>query len=272
LRKNSRYRCHVRRWVERYCVRVGREKKTLYASERDEQARREWRTTIQGEVADQLVFVDESSTHVAMTPLYARTLRGTRAYGAVPRNKGANISLLAALTPQGLTAALTVEGAVDRPVFERYVEQVLIPQLTSGQTVVMDNLSVHKSARVAQLRHDHGCTLRFLPTYSPDLAPVEGGFGKVWACLSGASTMGRDDGPKRTQTRRIRSLRPGRGSGVRALRRFQRAKRAIGPVALPEQTKSYTASGVKNRSDADVSNASTPRRPLTARMKYAQDA
>lgn len=189
LRKNSRYRCHVRRWVERYCVRVGREKKTLYASERDEQARREWRTTIQGEVADQLVFVDESSTHVAMTPLYARTLRGTRAYGAVPRNKGANISLLAALTPQGLTAALTVEGAVDRPVFERYVEQVLIPQLTSGQTVVMDNLSVHKSARVAQLLHDHGCTLRFLPTYSPDLAPVEGGFGKV-------KTLVRHDQPR----------------------------------------------------------------------------
>lgn len=43
----------------------------------------------------------------------------------------------------------------------------------------MDNLSVHKSARVAQLLHDHGCALRFLPTYSPDLAPIEGGFGKV---------------------------------------------------------------------------------------------
>ncbi|WP_161636071.1 transposase, partial [Deinococcus phoenicis] len=99
---------------------------------------------MQREVASQLVFVDESSTHVAMTPLYARTPRGTRAYGAVPRNKGANISLLAALTPQGMSAAMTVEGAVDGLAFERYVEHVLIPRLSPGQTVVMDNLSVHK--------------------------------------------------------------------------------------------------------------------------------
>ncbi|MEF2279447.1 IS630 family transposase [Deinococcus sp. YIM 134068] len=129
--------------------------------------------------ADQLVFVDESSTHLAMTPLYARTPRGKRAYGAVPRNKGANISLLAALTRQGMTAALTVPGAVDGIVFERYIEHVLLPELSPGQTVVMDNLSVHKRARVAQLLHDHGCTLRFLPTSSPDLAPIEGGFSKV---------------------------------------------------------------------------------------------
>lgn len=128
---------------------------------------------------DDLVFVDESSTHVAMTPLYARTLRGKRAYGAVPRNKGANISLLAALTTSGMTAAMTVSGAVDGLVFERYVEHVLLPELSRGQTVVMDNLSVHKSARVARLLHDHGCALRFLPTYSPDLAPIEGGFSKV---------------------------------------------------------------------------------------------
>ena len=129
--------------------------------------------------AAQLVFVDESSTHVAMTPLYARTPRGKRAYGAVPRNKGANITLLAALTRQGMTAAMTVPGAVDSLVFERYIEHVLLPALSPGQTVVMDNLSVHKRARVAQLLHDHGCTLRFLPTYSPDLAPIEGGFSKV---------------------------------------------------------------------------------------------
>ena len=128
---------------------------------------------------DDLVFVDESSTHVAMTPLYARTLRGERAYGAVPRNKGANISLLAALSTKGMSAALTVPGAVDGLAFECYVEHVLLPELSRGQTVVMDNLSVHKSARVAQLLHDRGCTLRFLPTYSPDLAPIEGGFGKL---------------------------------------------------------------------------------------------
>lgn len=98
---------------------------------------------MQQQPADQLVFVDESSTHVAMTPLYARTPRGKRAYGMVPRNKGANISLLAALSRHGMTAAMTVPGAVDGLVFECYIEHVLLPELSPGQTVVMDNLSVH---------------------------------------------------------------------------------------------------------------------------------
>ncbi|WP_157465321.1 transposase [Deinococcus apachensis] len=116
---------------------------------------------MQHQSADELVFVDESSTHAAMTPLYARTPRGEGAYAAVPRNKCANFSLLAALSTQVMSAAMTVPGAVGALAFERYAEHVLLPELSRGQTVVMDKLSVYKSARVAQLLHDHGCTLRF---------------------------------------------------------------------------------------------------------------
>lgn len=77
--------CRGKRLAACCCVLGVREKKTLTASERDETKRRAWRDEVQLQAADDFVFVDESSTHLSMTPLYARTKRGTRAYGTAPR-------------------------------------------------------------------------------------------------------------------------------------------------------------------------------------------
>lgn len=96
-----------------------------------------------------------------------------------PRNKGHNVSLIAAMTSTGMTAALTVVGSIDHAAFETYIERVLGPQLRPGQTVLMNNLRVHKRARTQQLIEARGCTLRFVSTYSPDFAPIEGGFGNL---------------------------------------------------------------------------------------------
>ena len=68
---------------------------------------------------------------------------------------------------------------MDRIAFDVYVERVLVPSLRVGQTVVMDNLSVHKSPRARELIEASGCFLKFLPTYSPDLNPIEGMFSKL---------------------------------------------------------------------------------------------
>jgi len=97
------------------------------------------------------VFVDECSTNIALTRLYARAPRGERAYGEAPRNWGKDITLIASLSPQGIGAAMSVEGATDGAAFETYVEHFLVPTLEEGQVVVMDNLQVHKSTRVRRL-------------------------------------------------------------------------------------------------------------------------
>jgi hypothetical protein len=91
-----------------------------------------------------LVFVDESGFHLAMTPSYARAPKGERAYGQVPRNRGKNTSFIAALSLNGLQAPMTLQGSVDGIAFETYVEQMLVPTLTSGQIVVLDNHRIHK--------------------------------------------------------------------------------------------------------------------------------
>lgn len=142
--------------------------------------------------ASQFVFVDESSTHVGLTPLYGWAPRGQRAYGQAPRNRGKNTTLLAALSVEGLQAPWTIEGAVDTLTFETYLHQVLAPTLKAGQIVILDNLAAHKSETIRQIVEACGCRLLFLPSYSPDLSPIEEAFSKIKARLRRAAARGHE--------------------------------------------------------------------------------
>jgi hypothetical protein len=97
-----------------------------------------------------LVFIDESGSNIALTPLYARAPKGERARGSVPRNRGKNTTLIAALSLEGMEAAMILEGSANTTAFDLYVEQVLAPSLRAGQIVIIDNLQAHKSAQVKQ--------------------------------------------------------------------------------------------------------------------------
>jgi transposase len=153
------------------------------ATERSEPARAAWHDLRGYLPIDDLVFVDECGSTIALTPLYARAPRGQRAYGSVPRNWGKNTTLIAGLALTGIQAPFILEGAIDTRVFETYVEQVLVPSLKPGQVVVLDNLSVHKSERARQVIEANGCQVLFLPAYSPDLTPIEEAFSKLKAWL-----------------------------------------------------------------------------------------
>jgi transposase len=166
-------------------------KRSVGASERDEFLRAAWGVMVAGEMdADQLVFVDECSTNTSLAPLYAWSPKGERAHCSVPRNWGANVTLLASMSVGGMGACLAVEGPTTREVFETYLERVLVPSLKPGQVVVMDNLSSHKGGRVRELIEGQGCQLLYLPPYSPDLNPIEEAFAKLKGLLrkAGART------------------------------------------------------------------------------------
>ena len=112
-------------------------KRSLGAGERDEFLRAAWRVLVAGKVAaERLVFVDEMGANVSLTPLYAWSRRGKRAFGSAPRNWGKNVTLLASITRRGLGPGLAVEGSTTREVFEAYLERVLAPILKPGQVVV----------------------------------------------------------------------------------------------------------------------------------------
>jgi transposase len=130
-----------------------------------------------------LLFLDETSTPITLTPLRARAPRGQRAVGRIPRGKRPHIAWLATLTATGMGESLVVDGPVDGRVFVTFLERVLVPSLRPGQVVVLDNLNVHKSARARELIEAAGCRLVFLPSYSPDFNPIEQAFAKSKTAL-----------------------------------------------------------------------------------------
>lgn len=138
------------------------------------------------------MFVDESSTNIALTLRYARAPRGERAYGKAPRNWGKNVTLISSITVDGMGPSMSIEGSSDTESFGLYMRDVLVPQLKSGQIVLMDNLSVHRSKWVRELIEEQGCELWLLPSYSPDFNPIEEAFSKVKNLLrrAGARTLG----------------------------------------------------------------------------------
>ena len=119
-----------------------RKKKTLRASEQKEAERAAWREQAQTLDASKLIFIDECGFNIALTRLYARSPKGKRTYGAIPRNRRANITLLASLSLHGMGEALILEGSADTTIFEIYI-----------------------------------------PSYSPDLSPIEEAFSKLKAFL-----------------------------------------------------------------------------------------
>ena len=134
--------------------------------------------------------MDETSTNLTYARRYGRALGGQRATQGVPLHAGANVTLVAALTPQGLQAAMTVDGALNAAVFAVYLDQVLGPTLRPGDVVVLDNLPVHKAAGLGEVVEKRGARLLVLPPYSPDFNPIELAFSKLktWLRTAAART------------------------------------------------------------------------------------
>lgn len=155
----------------------------MIAREQDPAERAAFQATIAALDPTQVVVLDETSTPTTLTPRRARAPRGERAVGRVPRGRWATVTLLATMTLAGMGAAVQFPGALDRDVFDTFIEEWLVPTLRPGQTVSWDNLSVHKSARARQAIEAAGCQLLPIPRYSPDCNPIEQAFSKLKTAL-----------------------------------------------------------------------------------------
>jgi transposase len=153
------------------------------ASERNEDRRRIWHRIVHNLDARRLVFLDESGATITLARRSGRAPKGERSRGTAPRNYGQNLTLIAALSLNGLDAPMLLDGAMDAPAFEQYVTTFLVPTLRPGQLVILDNLSVHRQAPIRQAVTAAGCRVLFLPSYSPDFNPIELAFSKIKAYI-----------------------------------------------------------------------------------------
>jgi transposase len=158
-----------------------------------QQERAQFWQLVQGILAKDLIFIDESGINLALTRLYARAPRGKRAHGKRPQKRGKNVSLIGAIGLKGLITQVSLLGSTDSLSFEAFISQHLVPKLWAGACVLMDNCSIHKGIEIEALITQAGAKLIYLPPYSPDFSPIENCWSKLKSLLRSIGTRNYPD-------------------------------------------------------------------------------
>jgi transposase len=150
-------------------------------------ARDAWRKRQPSLDSNKIVFVDETATNTSMTRLRGRCKCSERLVGRTPYGHWKTTTFVAGLRNNAITAPYVVDRPMNGEIFLAWLEQALMPTLTAGDLVVMDNLPAHKIASVRATLEAAGFRLLYLPPYSPDLNPIEMAFAKLKALLRKAA-------------------------------------------------------------------------------------
>ena len=128
-----------------------------------------------------------------MVRRYGWSTRGERLVDAAPHGHWCTTTFVAGLRSTGIMAPFVLDGPMTGEAFFAYVEQFLAPALSTGDVVVMDNLSAHKVAGVVEAIAAVGASILYLPPYSPDFNPIEQMFAKLKALLRKAAVRTREE-------------------------------------------------------------------------------
>ena len=145
--------------------------------------RREWKETIKPEMAEHLVFLDESGVNTNLTRLYGRAHSSQRAVDHAPLNTPQTTTVLSSIRLDGEKAFTTYQGGTTGERFVQYLKETLLPTLRPGDIVVMDNMPSHHVKAVREILEAKGMKVLYLPPYSPDLNPIEKMWSKMKAIL-----------------------------------------------------------------------------------------
>lgn len=171
-------------------------KKSVFAQEQDRAdvaRRREQWQKYQGRIdAKRLVFIDETWTKTNMTPLRGWGPCGARVKGKAPFGRWKTMTFIGALRHDRIEAPCLFDGPINGQSFLAYVQDFLVPTLSLGDVVIMDNLGSHRGKAVRRAIRQAGAKLLFLPKYSPDLNPIEQVFSKLKHMLRRAQARSYD--------------------------------------------------------------------------------
>ena len=126
-----------------------------------------------------LVFLDECGFSLALYLLFGWGPAKERLVEAVPARRGVNLSVLGAFDLEGMVAITSKEGAIKRVDVETFLREELLPRLLPGSVLVLDNARIHHGGEIETIVSGAGCSLLYLPPYSPDLSPIELAWGWI---------------------------------------------------------------------------------------------
>ena len=145
--------------------------------EADPQRRKEYQRKLSKVARSNIVYIDESGIDVSTTKERGWALAGSILPGKKSGKYYQRVNVVAGIVNNKIIAPLLFHDTCNANLFNTWVEQCLVQCLEPGQVVVMDNATFHKSAKTKTLIESAGCSILFLPPYSPDLNPIE----KFWA-------------------------------------------------------------------------------------------
>ena len=145
--------------------------------EADPKKRSEYLEKVEEIPKENRVYIDESGINKDIIQERAWSKRGKPVQAKKSGKYYLRTNIISGLVENKSITPLIFYGTCNTEVFNCWVEEVLIKELKPGQTVILDNVSFHKSPRTKELIESVGCKILFLPPYSPDLNPIE----KFWA-------------------------------------------------------------------------------------------
>ena len=141
------------------------------------------------------MFLDECGFSLNLYRLYGWASSSERCVESVPLARGQNRSLVGGFSLSGMVASLQKVGSIKRVDFETFLSEHLLPVLPTGSVLVLDNARSHHGGKIASLVESSGCSLLYLPPYSPDFSPIE----LAWSFVKGRVRLSkpRDDEHRR---------------------------------------------------------------------------
>jgi transposase len=170
LRRDGKNACSLEDHVQ---------KKSRIAKERDQQKRQSFQKALAAIDPKDLVFIDESGFSLSLYQHYGWAARKKRLFESVPFNRGRNLSVIGALDIEGMLCTRNKQGAMKREDVEAFLSEAVMPGLLPGSVIVLDNARIHHGGRIEQIVTDAGCSVFYLPPYSPDFSPIEPAWGWV---------------------------------------------------------------------------------------------
>ncbi len=134
-------------------------------------------------LVNDLIFIDESGASLRMTRGHTRVAGSERIKMPVPAGHGPKISIISAISADEVVTTMYGEWSTDGEIFSTFIEKCLVPKLSAGKIVLLDNVAFHKTSRIQKAIEAVGAKIKFLPPYSPDFSPIENMWSKIKTAL-----------------------------------------------------------------------------------------